>query len=59
MDPFDLKGSYEAESRESPPCWALRVYCLTELGPALKALLVRQDELVAELVRLLNDARRT
>jgi hypothetical protein len=29
-----------------------------ELGPALQALRVRQDELVAELVDLLNDARR-
>lgn len=29
-----------------------------ELGPELKALLARQDELVAELVGLLNDARR-
>lgn len=31
----------------------------TELGPALRALLARQDELVAELVRLLKAARRT
>jgi hypothetical protein len=31
----------------------------TEMGPALEALLVRQDEIVAELVGLLNDARRT
>jgi hypothetical protein len=30
-----------------------------EVGPALQALLVRQDELVADLVRLLGDARRT
>ena len=29
-----------------------------ELGPELEALLLRQDEIVAELVRLLNDARR-
>lgn len=30
----------------------------TELGPQLEALLLRQDKLVAELVGLLNDARR-
>jgi hypothetical protein len=56
-----LEGEWSEQELLDPPKADLTARTLevlfAELGPALEALLLRQDELVAELVGLLNDAR--
>jgi hypothetical protein len=58
-----LGSEWSEQNLLDPPKadWTARQVQLrfTELGPALQALLVRQDEIVTELVSLLGDARRT
>jgi len=61
-DWFTLAREWSEQELLDPPQAELTVRALelrfTQLGPQLEALLVRQDELIAELVRLLKAARR-